>query len=104
MSVSFFSLLGLALLFVVAFVLFKLVQGLVWVLKHAFRGIGFLVRHVVLFVRAELVGTIHAIGALLTAVAILPLTVVNLAIGRFSSARYYGRALKDEGTSFLLGI
>ena len=33
MSVSFFSLLGLALLFVVAFVLFKLVQGLIWLLK-----------------------------------------------------------------------
>ncbi len=103
MSVS-FPLLGLIVLAVGGFLAFKLLQGLFWVLRKAFLGLGLAVGHVLRFVRNELVDGVHLAGAVLTAVAILPLAVVNLFIGRWAAARHYGRAVEDEATSALLGL
>lgn len=82
----------------------KLVQGLGFLLGHLFRGIGLLLRHVFTFVRRTLVDVVQTVGALVTAIAILPLALVNLAIGRWAASKHYGRAIEDEFVSGLHGL
>jgi len=88
----------------VAWGLWKLFQGFGWLLGRLFRLVGLLLRRVGGFVRTTLVDAVQTVGALVTAIAIAPLAIVNLAIGRWSASRHYGRALEDELASGLLGL
>jgi|GEM_PF-898425 len=84
--------------------LVKGTQGLIWLLSHLFRGIAFLVAHVFRFVKNTLGDSFRSVGALMTAIVLVPLTVLNFLFGRWSAGRHYGRALEDELISFALGI
>ena len=104
-AVALFALLPvLGVLALVTFLAWKLFLGLRWVLGNAFRGIGVLLVHVARTAKNMLVDIVHTLGALLTAIAIVPLTLVNFLIGRWSAGRHYGRALEDEFLSTLLGL
>ena len=114
-SMTFMGLVLLALIGVGAFLSFKLVQGFVWVLLQVFTGLGVLLkgtlrllrrgfRHLGGFARDMAVDGLHTLGAGLTAGAIIPLSLGNLLIGRWSSARHYGTALQDEVASAGLGL
>jgi len=104
MSVPILTLAFLGFAAVAVWGLFKLLKGVFWLIGQVFRGIGWLVRHVFGFVGSVLKDTVHTAGALITAVAVLPLALTNLVIGRFSAAGHYGRALEDELVSALLGV
>jgi len=81
---------------VLVWTLFKLFQGLYWLLSNLARAIGFLVGHVYRFVRNTIADTLSFVGAVVTAALILPLTLVNILFLRFSAVGHYGRALEDE--------
>jgi serine/threonine protein kinase len=77
--------LGMGLVAGVFWLLWKVLKGCFWLLGRSFG-----------FVRRELVDTLHAGGALVSAMATLPLIAMNLAILRLPATRHYGRACLDE--------
>lgn len=84
--------------------LIKGTQGLIWLLSHLAKGIAFFVGHVFRFVRNTFSDTFRAIGALLTAMVLVPLTLLNLLFFRWSAGKHYAKALEDEIVSFALGL
>ena len=112
------AVMGLALLAVVgagAFIAFKLIQAIVWLLLKLFMVIGMMLRavgtvmkgtfrHVGGFSKDMAVDGLHTFWAGLTAGTIVPLTLGNLLIGRWPAAKHYGTALQDEITSVGLGL
>lgn len=53
-------------------------------------------RHIFRFIIAELGDGLRIIGALLMVVALVPLTLLNIIIGRWSASSHYGRAIESE--------
>jgi len=84
--------------------IYKILQGIGFVIGGGFRlarrGIGALAR----FVRDELVDALQLAGCIVTSAVILPLSLTNALIGRLSAARHYGRALEDELISALVSV
>jgi len=104
-AIALFALLPvLGVLALATFLAWKLFLGLRWVFVGVLRGIGALLLHVARTLKNMLVDIVHTLGALVTAIAIVPLTLVNFLIGRWSAGRHYGRALEDELVSTLLGL
>lgn len=58
--------------------------------------VGGIIGRVGLFAGKEIQDALHLAGGILTGVVIAPLAVGNAAIGRFSHAAHYGRALRTE--------
>ena len=79
-------------------------QGLIWLITNLARLIAFLVVHTFRFVRNTIVDTLRSIGAILTALVLLPLTVLNFLFGRWRTGSHYAQALEDELISFALAI
>ena len=98
-SVMVMVFLTMALPVVLVWSIYKVFQLVSWIVRNIFRLVRGLVGRVVRFVRGTLVDVLHAIGGILTAGVITPLALVNVAIGRWSSAAHYGRAIEDELTS-----
>ncbi len=82
----------------------KGVQGLFWLLTSIFRGIGFIIRRITCFVSNTFTDTGRSVGALLTALVLVPLTTLNFLFGRWSQGSHYAGALEDELVAFGLGI
>ncbi|MFT5052377.1 MAG: serine/threonine protein kinase [Chlamydiales bacterium] len=95
-SVLAVAFLTLALPVLVLWTVFKVVQGGAWVVANLFKLVRGFVRHIFAFVRGSALDMLHFVGGLLTACVILPLAILNVIIGRWSSAGHYGRALEDE--------
>lgn len=95
-SVLAVAFLTLALPVLVLWVVFKLVQLAAWIVTGVFRTIGRFSSHLGAFARGTVVDSLHFAGGVLTAGVILPLALLNIVIGRWSSAAHYGRALEDE--------
>lgn len=53
-------------------------------------------RHIGRFIIAELGDGLRIVGALLMVVALVPLTLLNIIIGRWSASSHYGRAIESE--------
>jgi serine/threonine protein kinase len=85
-------------------VVFKVFQGLFYVLGGVGRLLGGGARRVGRFVQGEVVDTLHLAGGVVTAGVILPLSLANVLIGRLAAARHYGRALEDEVMSSLVSL
>ncbi len=79
-------------------------QGLVWLLGNGFKGIAFLVGHTVKFICNTFSDTFRSVGAILTAMVLIPLTLLNFLFGRWRAGKHYGRALEDEIVSCGLGV
>jgi len=79
-------------------------QGLIWLITNLARGLAFLVVHTYRFVRNTIVDTLRSVGAILTALVLLPLTVLNFLFGRWRTGSHYAQALEDELIAFALGI
>ena len=84
--------------------LIKGTQGLIWLLGKGGRGIAFLVKHVFGFVGSMITDTLRTIGALLTALVLIPLVLLNFLFGRWRASVHFAQALEDEIVSFGLGI
>lgn len=72
--------------------LIKVLMGLGWVVGNAARGFGRLGA----FIGGMLGDACRLVGGLVTALAFIPLTIFNIALGRWSAANHYGRALERE--------
>jgi serine/threonine protein kinase len=73
-----------------------LVVVLIFVAKPLWRGIAWVVVHVARFVGREIADVLRIFGALLTSIALTPIAGMNAVLGRWESARHYGRAIKAE--------
>lgn len=70
---------------------------MVYLIVPACKGGAWLIGHLGKFVFGEIGDALRLIGALLTSLVLVPLTVGNVLIGRWSGAGHYGRALQGEG-------
>lgn len=71
-------------------------KGIGW----CFRAIGWLIAHVFRFVFNMISDIIRAIGAILTAIVFVPMTLATVLFGRWSAAAHFGRALNTEIGTF----
>jgi len=58
--------------------------------------VGRLIAHVIRFVVGMIKDTLRAVGAIVLAVVLSPLILLNVVIGRWSASAHFGRALKNE--------
>lgn len=64
--------------------------------KGFFRSVGWVIRHVASFIGGMLGDSFRTVGALIAAVALSLLVVLNVVIARWSNATHFARALRDE--------
>jgi hypothetical protein len=76
-----------------------LVVAIVYIVVPAFKGVGWLIRHVFRFVAGEVGDVLRAAGAVLTWILLVPLVLGNIVIGRWSAAAHFGRAMKAEAVT-----
>ncbi len=69
---------------------------LVYLVVPACKGIGWFLRQAFSFIFGELGDMLRAFGSILTSLVLVPLTVANVIIGRWSGASHYGRAIQAE--------
>ncbi len=86
----------LALVVSAVWLIVKLLMGVGWAIGSLFRGIGFIVGRTIRFTRDEIVDTMSGVGGAITSVFFLPLILLNIIVGRWSTANHYGRALERE--------
>lgn len=72
------------------------VVTVVYIVVPVFRGVGWLIRHVFHFIRAMIGEILRAIGAVITALVLIPLVLGNIVIGRWSAAAHFGRSFQNE--------
>lgn len=77
---------------------------LLYIIVPVFKGIGFIVRQVFNFIVGEASDVFRIIGALITGVLFVPMTLGNIVIGRWSAAAHFGRAIKSECSNVLLSL
>ncbi len=94
MGLSISGLLIAAVVGIIALVL--LIIGLIYLIVPTFKGIGWLFRQVFNFIAGEVGDAFRVIGALLTALVLVPVVVGNVLIGRWSASAHFGRAVKSE--------
>ena len=66
------------------------------VLVKVLKLIGRFIGHVIRFVLGMIKDTLRAVGAIVLAVVLSPLILLNVVIGRWSASAHFGRALKNE--------
>lgn len=69
---------------------------LVYLLVPACKGLAWLVTQVFRFVFGEIGDALRVVGGVLTSLVLVPLTVINVFFGRWSSAAHFGRAIQRE--------
>ena len=69
---------------------------LVYLIVPAAKGLGFLIRHIFRFIFSMLGDVLRIVGSILTSLVFIPITLVNVLIGRWSAAAHYGRAIEAE--------
>ncbi len=74
---------------------------LIYLIVPAARGLGWLVVHIAKFIGAEVSDLLRLIGALIVAIVLVPITLVNVILGRWSASAHYGRAIEIEGRAML---
>jgi serine/threonine protein kinase len=72
------------------------VLGVIYLVFPIFKGVGWLFTHIFRFIFGTIGDTLRAIGAVITSIFLIPLTVGSIAIGRWSATSHYGRAIKGE--------
>jgi serine/threonine protein kinase len=66
------------------------------VLVKAFKLIGELIAHILRFILGMITDTLRAVGAVVLAIVLAPLILLNVVIGRWSASAHFGRAMKNE--------
>lgn len=85
-------------------VLWKGLKGLAWLLRPLVRGVGALFGHVLGTLWNLVRDALQSVGALATALLVMPLVPGNLLLGRTRAAKHYARACEDELLGFFLGL
>lgn len=73
--------------------------AIVYLIVPACKGIGWLFMQVFNFITGEIGDVLRILGAVITSIVLIPLTVLNVLIGRWSASSHYGRALQNEFVS-----
>ncbi len=73
-----------------------LVPFVIYLVVPLIRGIVWLIAHIAKFVMGMIGDTLRLVGASLTGILIIPMTVGAVALGRWSTSAHFGRALKGE--------
>ncbi|MCB9896810.1 MAG: hypothetical protein H6825_02275 [Planctomycetes bacterium] len=74
----------------------KLLMGVGWALSQGFRAVGTIVGRLGAFVGGMLRDAMRLVGGGITAACFVPAIVLNVALGRWSRANHFGRALERE--------
>lgn len=84
---------GLVVLIVATVLLIvPIFKGIGW----CFRAIGWFIAHIARFIGRTVADVLRAIGSVIAAIVFIPLTLLNIVIGRWSAAGHFARALNDE--------
>jgi len=73
--------------------------GIVYLIVPACKGIAWVFMQVFNFVTGEIGDVLRIAGAVITSIVLIPLTVLNVVIGRWSASSHYGRAIQNEFVS-----
>lgn len=65
--------------------LVPVVKGVIWLFKQVFR-----------FIFGEIADVLRFVGAIVTAIFMVPLIIANVVLGRWSASAHYGKALQSE--------
>lgn len=69
---------------------------LIYLLVPIFKALGWIIRQIFAFIAGELTDLARAIGAIVTALVLVPMIVGTVIIGRWSATAHYGRAFQSE--------
>ena len=69
---------------------------IIYLLVPAMKGIAFLFKHLWRFVSGMVYDLLRFIGAVVTSIVLVPLTIVNVLVGRWSASAHYGKAIGGE--------
>jgi serine/threonine protein kinase len=72
------------------------VFAVVYLIVPLFKGLAAFIRHVYRFFAGEVVDIVRLLGAIVTALVYVPITLGSVAIGRWSGAAHFGRAIQGE--------
>jgi len=81
---------------VIIFVLVPVLKGVGWLIGGIFQGIGWLFSHIFEFIGGVLGDALRFIGAIIAGVALVPLTILNVIIGRWSAAGHFAESVRRE--------
>ncbi len=76
--------------------LVKVLMGLGWMVGSAARGVSSVFGRIGAFIAGMIGDAARFIGGLVTCLVFVPLTIFNIALGRWSAANHYGKALERE--------
>ncbi len=91
----------------IIFLVVPLLKGLGWVIGGIFNGLGWVVRHIFEFVGGMLTDAVRFVGAIIAFIVLIPMSLLNVIIGRWSAAGHYFRSMKREvgvGTTCLYRV
>lgn len=71
--------------------------AIVYLVVPAFKGLWRLLAHVGRFIGGEVGDLLRIVGAAIAIIVLIPLTVLNVLIGRWSASAHFGRAIQSEG-------
>lgn len=72
------------------------VFAVIYLIVPALKGLGWLIRQVAVFLWSTVTDILRFVGALITSVVLVPLTIGSVIIGRWSASAHYGRAIQSE--------
>jgi serine/threonine protein kinase len=70
--------------------------AIVYLIVPACKGIGWLFMQLFNFITGEIGDVLRILGSIITTIVLIPLTVINVLIGRWSASAHYGRAIQNE--------
>jgi serine/threonine protein kinase len=75
------------------------VVAFVYILVPFFTAVGWTIRHLGRFITGEIGDGLRIVGSAVTATVLGVLVILNVAIGRWSAAAHFGRAVQTEGAA-----
>ena len=70
--------------------------AIVYLIVPVAKGIGWLFMQLFNFIAGEIGDLLRIVGSIATSIVLIPLTIVNVLIGRWSASAHYGRAIQAE--------
>jgi serine/threonine protein kinase len=72
------------------------VLAVIYLFVPFFKGLAWLIRQIGVFIFSTVADSLRLVGAIVTSVVLVPLTIGNVIIGRWSASAHFGRAIQAE--------
>lgn len=69
---------------------------IIYLFVPAMKGIAFLFKHLWRFLSGMIYDALRFVGAIVTSIVLVPLTILNVLVGRWSASAHYGKAIGGE--------